>query len=99
MDIKINSLHFKTDQKLETFIYNKVEKLANYFNGVIGADVSLKIANTQTNENKIAEIRLIIPGNDLYVKKQSKSFEESIDKSVDALKRQLTKHKNKLKGE
>ncbi|MDD3738188.1 MAG: ribosome-associated translation inhibitor RaiA [Lentimicrobiaceae bacterium] len=99
MDIKINSLHFKTDQKLEVFIQNKVEKLANYYNGVIGADVSLKIANTQTNENKIAEIRLIIPGNDLYVKKQSKTFEESIDKSVDALKRQLTKHKNKLKGE
>lgn len=99
MDIKINSLHFKTDQKLEIFIQNKVEKLANYYNGVIGADVSLKLANTQTNENKIAEIRLIIPGNDLYVKKQSKTFEESIDKSVDALKRQLTKHKNKLKGE
>jgi putative sigma-54 modulation protein len=40
---------------------------------------------------------LELPGNDLFAKKQSKSFEESTDSAVNALKRQITRHKNKLR--
>ena len=99
MNIQINSLHFKTDKKLEDFINSKIEKLSDLYDGIMGADVSLKISNTQSNDNKISEIRLIIPGNDLYAKKQSATFEEAVDKTLDALRKQLTKHKSKLKGE
>jgi putative sigma-54 modulation protein len=59
--------------------------------------VTLKVENTDTPENKIAEIRLLIRGNDLYAKKQSKTFEEATDTAVEALRRQLTKHKDKIR--
>jgi putative sigma-54 modulation protein len=97
MKVTINSVHFKADKKLLDFVNEKVEKLANMYNGVIGSDVTLKLENTETPENKVAEIRLFIPGNDLYAKKQSKTFEESTDSVVEALRRQLSKYKDKLR--
>lgn len=98
MKITINSVHFKADKKLVDFINEKVEKLTTVYNGVIGSDVILKVENTETPENKVAEIRLFIKGNDLYAKKQSKTFEEATDTAVEALKRQLSKYKDKLKS-
>lgn len=98
MNVKINSVHFKADRKLEAFIQEKVGKLSQYFDGIVSGDVILKLDNTDTPENKIAEIKLSIPGNDLYAKKQSKTFEEATDQAVDALKVQLKKYKEKLRG-
>jgi len=95
MQIDIRAVHFKTDKKLDDFIEEKVAKLAQYYDGVIGSEVSLKVANVENAENKITEIRLSIPGNDLYAKKQSKSFEEATDEACEALRRQLVKHKEK----
>ncbi len=95
MKVMINSVHFKADQKLEDFITQKVEKLCSKYNEVINAEVSLKLDNTDTPENKIADIRLILRGDDLFASKQSKTFEESIDTSIDALKKQLEKYKGK----
>ena len=98
MKVNINSVHFKTDQNLEAFIQEKIDKLVNYYDGIIGSDVHLKVSNNGDPENKIAEIRLNIKGYDLYAKKQCKSFEEATDTAVDALKKQLKKHKEKLKS-
>lgn len=97
MKININSVHFKADHKLEDFINTKVNKLAHLYEGVISGDVILKLDNTDTPENKIVEIRLVIRGNDLYAKKQAKTFEEATDNATDALKKQLTRHKEKIK--
>ena len=97
MKININAVHFKADKKLETFITEKVTKLASSYEGVIGSDITLKVENSVSVDNKIAEIRMIIPGNDLFAKKQCKSFEEAADMAVDALKKQLDKHKDKQK--
>ena len=97
MQIDIRSIHFKTDSKLEDFIKDKIEKLSQFYDGVIASEVSLKVDNAETDSNKIAEIRLNLRGNDLYAKKQSKSFEESTDNAVEALRRQLIKHKEKAR--
>jgi len=98
MKVSISSLHFKTDVKLEEFIKEKVAKFPNLFDGVLGCDVTLKLDTATNNENKIAEIRVLIPGNDLFAKKQAKTFEEAVDNVVDALKRQIKRRKEKMKG-
>ncbi|MBS4060723.1 MAG: ribosome-associated translation inhibitor RaiA [Bacteroidetes bacterium] len=96
MKVNINAVHFKADQKLEAFITNKIEKLTSRYNDVIGSEVLLKLENTENPENKITEIKLLIKGNDLFASKQSKSFEEATDSAVEALKKQLEKHKAKF---
>ena len=96
MNVTINSVHFKADQKLEDFITKKVEKVCEKYAEVINAEVNLKLDNTDTPENKIADIRIVLKGDDLFASKQSKTFEESVDTAVDALKKQLEKYKGKI---
>lgn len=96
MKVTINAVHFKADSKLEDFITNKVEKLCGKLDDAIGAEVTLKLDNTDTPENKIADVRIILKGNDLYSSKQCKTFEEAVDKTVDALKNQVEKYKNRF---
>lgn len=98
MKVSITSVHFKTDQRLEDYIHEKVEKLSGIYDGVIGTEVTLKLDKNEKEGNKIAEIRLLIRGNDLFAKKQSKSFEQATDTAVEALRKQLAKHKQKVKG-
>ena len=98
MKVSISSLHFKADSKLEDFIQEKVSKFPAIFDGVLGCDVTLRLDTATNNENKIAEIRVVIPGNDLFAKKQAKTFEEAVDNVVDALKRQIKRRKEKLRG-
>jgi len=98
MKVTISSLHFKADVKLENFIREKVTKISNLFDGVIGSEVILKLDQSTKQENKIAEIKIFIPGNDLFAKKQARTFEEAVDSTIDALKKQITRHKEKVKG-
>lgn len=97
MNIRINSVRFDADQKLEDFIHGKVKKLNQFYDDIIAAEVFLRLGNSQDFENKITEIRLEIPGSELFAKKTSKSFEESTDNAIDALKKQITRHKGKLR--
>ncbi len=97
MNISISSVHFKADKKLEDFIKDKVGKLVGNNENIIGSEITLKIDNKSDQLNKIAEIRLLVPGSDLFAKKQCKSFEEAADTAIDALKKQMNKHKGKIK--
>ena len=56
MKININSVHFKADSKLEDFITLKLEKVCAKNSDVIGSEVTLKLDNTDTPENKIVDI-------------------------------------------
>ncbi len=98
MNVKINSVHFKADKKLEAFINEKLDKLQTFFDGVISSEVILKLENSETRDNKIAEVRLNIKGSDLFAKKESTTFEGAIDLAAEALRRQLVKHKDKVRG-
>jgi len=99
MEVKINSVQFKPDQKLVDFVNKKVNKLDTFFDGIIGAEVILKVDKPEAAKNKVAELKLSIPATDnLFAKKQADSFEEALDLAIDAMKKQLDKYKQKLKN-
>jgi len=58
-------------------------------------EVFLRLNNNKDKENKVIEIKLNIPGTQLFAKEQSKSFEAATDMAVEALKKQLKKFKEK----
>ncbi|MBC8005734.1 MAG: ribosome-associated translation inhibitor RaiA [Verrucomicrobia bacterium] len=98
MNIQVNTVHFTADQKLIDFVNKKVSKLDTYFEGIIGVEVIMKVDKPETANNKISEIILSIPGYDhLFAEKQADSFEEALDLAIEAIRRQLTKFKEKLK--
>ena len=98
MTVQIQSIHFDDDKKLLDFVEERIDKLTVFYDGIISSDVTLRIDKSSDAENKIAEIKLHIAGNDLFAKKQCKSFEEAVDTSIEALKAQVKKHKEKVKG-
>lgn len=95
MQIQVQSIHFDADVKLIQFIEEKLKKLTTFHDRIIKSEVYLRLDKSDVNENKIAEVRLSIPGKDLFAKRQCKSFEEATDNAVDALKRQIDKHRAK----
>ena len=97
MKVTVQSVHFNADQKLLDFIEAKLEKLDTHYDKIIESEVTLRLENASNNENKVAEIRLHVPGNDLFSKRQCSSFEEATDLAVDALRNQITKHKEKIR--
>lgn len=97
MDIKVHSIRFDADKKLLEFINSKLRKLNQFYIDILGAEVFLRLDRSQDLENKVVEIRLTLPGSELFAKKQSKTFEESTDLCVEALRRQIMKHKTKLR--
>ena len=97
MKISVQSIHFNADRKLLDFIQKKVDKLDLFFDQIINGEVYLKLENVEGEANKIAEIKLAVPGGTLFAKAQCKSFEEATDLAIESLKKQITKHKDKTR--
>ncbi len=99
MNIQIHSLRFDADKKLLDFVTQKVNKLLQISDDIVSAEVFLRLDKDDERENKITEIRVEYPGGPLFARKQSKTFEESTDLVVTALKRQISRQKGKMRGE
>lgn len=95
MKVKVSAIHFSADQKLVNFIEERVTKLETFYDKIISAEATLKVEDGSEKENKFVEIRLVVPGKDLFAKKIGKSFEEATDNVVEALRRQIRRHKSK----
>ncbi|MDZ4682000.1 MAG: ribosome-associated translation inhibitor RaiA [Saprospiraceae bacterium] len=95
MNVTIQSVHFSETQALHDFVTEEVRKLSRYHDKIEGAKVFLKLEKSDTRENKVCEVRLEIPGYDLFVKKQCETFEEATSKVVDELKEQVKELKSR----
>jgi putative sigma-54 modulation protein len=98
MNIQIHSVRFDADKKLIDFVHQKLDKLTQFAEDIVNTEVYLRLDKDQERENKISEIKLELPGGPLFARKQSKTFEEATDEAIDALKKQITKHKQKKRG-
>jgi putative sigma-54 modulation protein len=97
MKVDIQSIHFDVDKKLETRINMKVSKLDTFHDSILGANVNLRLDKSNTRDNKVAEMKILINGNELFSKRQSNSFEDAFDQTYEAIKGQLIKHKEKIR--
>lgn len=99
MNIQIHSVRFTADKRLLDFVSQKLNKLSLMSDDIVGAEVFLRLDHDEERENKVTEIKVEYPGGPLFARKQSKSFEEATDDAIDALKKQITKQKEKMRGE
>ncbi len=97
MNVNIQTVHFDADTKLVEHINAKIEKITQFHDRVTKVDVYLKLDNiVHQIKDKVAEIKVHIPGHDLFVKQSSKSFEESFDGALNSVINQIKKKKDKL---
>jgi len=95
MKVFAQSVNFNADKELIKFAEEKVSSLTKFHDKIVDAEVFLKVQNTSDKENKITEVKINIPGNELIIKRETKTFEEGINAAVDNLKRQLKRSKEK----
>ena len=93
MKITVQSMGLTPHDPLEEHIEKKLEKLSTFYDRLQECKVFLKVENTSEKENKTSEIILVVPGDDIVVKKTAASFEESLDQCVDVAKKLLIKRK------
>lgn len=96
MKVNVHAVNFNIDRKLVDFIDEKVNKLEKFYDRIVSADVFLKVEQTSEKENKVVELKVIVPGDEFIVKKTCKTFEEGVDLSIEAQQRLLLKRKEKL---
>lgn len=97
MKLQVHSIHFDADQKLVDFIQRKVDKLETFYDRMVDGEVFLRL-NNEGVENKTVEIKLNIPGTQLFATEKARSFEAAADLATDALRMQLTKFKTKVQN-
>ncbi|MCD7901476.1 MAG: ribosome-associated translation inhibitor RaiA [Bacteroides sp.] len=99
MDIRIQSIHFDATEQLQAFIQKKVSKLERFYDDISAVEVTLKVVKPETSGNKEAGIKLLVPNSgDLYAVKVYDTFEQAVDECLEALGKQLAKHKEKLRS-
>ncbi|MCI0751333.1 MAG: ribosome-associated translation inhibitor RaiA [Flammeovirgaceae bacterium] len=97
MKLQVHSIHFNADQKLIDFIQRKVDKLETFYDRLVDGEVFLRL-NNEGIENKTVEIKLKVPGDQLFAIEKARSFEVATDMVTDSLKSQLKKFKTRVKA-
>ena len=89
------AVNYKADIKLKEFTKKRIEKLSLFHNQIIEVFVFTKVENSSDGVNKWAELKIGVPGDDIVVKKITKSFEESINSAAESAERILKRRKEK----
>ncbi|WBX75904.1 ribosome-associated translation inhibitor RaiA [Tenacibaculum ovolyticum] len=97
MKVFTQSVNFTADKSLIDYIEKKIGSLEKFHDKIVDVEVFLKVQKTSEKENKITEVKINIPGDEIIVKKTNKTFEEGVNIAVDSLKRSLKKSKEKLR--
>jgi putative sigma-54 modulation protein len=96
MKVNVHAVNLNVDRKLIGYVQERLDKLDKYYDKVVFSDVFFKLDNTSDKQNKIAEIKINVPGDEFIVKKQCKSFEEAVEQAAHCMERLLMKRKQKI---
>jgi putative sigma-54 modulation protein len=99
MNVNVHSIHFDADVKLVSFIKDRLGKLSQFHDNIVSGDVFLRLEHDgEKRENKVVEIKLALPGSDLFARRAGKSFEEAAISTVEALRSQAERTKDRLRN-
>lgn len=98
MELRIQAINFDATDQLKKFIEKKTNKLTRFNEGVMGADVTLKVVKPETSMNKKASIKLKLKSGEAFANKTADTFEEAIDLCLEAIEKQIIKTKEKKQG-
>lgn len=89
----IQTVGFQAKDGLMETTKEQVAKMEKFYTPIIGAEVYYRLVYDDQQENKKVEVKLNIPGEDIYADHQSNSFEHSLHESLEKVKKQLLKKK------
>lgn len=94
MTVRINAVHFEIAERLTEFVNKKTQRLARRYPDISEFDVTFKLIKPEAAMNKEATVKISMPGaNGMFGNKIADTFEEAFDTALEAVERQLDKHK------
>lgn len=97
MNINFEYKDVSASPRLQALATEKLAKLEEKFDFIVGVDLYFKKENTSSDETgKICEIRANVPGTTLYAETSMGSYEAALSKVVGEIKTQLQKKKEKM---
>lgn len=81
---------------LRNIIDEKIEKLYTIDNRIVHADIFLKKGGHSGIEDKLVEIRLRVPGPEIFAQTYSDTYEKAVVATVEKLRKQMIKKKELL---
>lgn len=95
MEVSIQSIHFDINEKLKAFINKKLDKLERRNPCITYAEFNLRVVKPETAMNKNVILKLGVPNQgDMVADKTADTFEEAVDKCLEAVEKQLEKLKD-----
>jgi ribosomal subunit interface protein len=91
--INVKSLKFDADEKLLAFVEKKVGKVEKFFDNLGDIDVTLSLSPEP--ENKVVRLQTRLPGEDLVIERNAKTFEEAVTEAADAMKEKIVRAKER----
>lgn len=96
MEVRIQAIHFDISDRLTAFINKKIDRMVRRYESINTVEVNLRVIKPETAMNKEVIVKAIEPLQpDLVATKTADTFEEAVDKAIEAVERQLEKRKEK----
>ena len=100
MNVQIHAHEFSASEQLAEFIHQKAAELSQWFDHIIDVEVYLSLENKSGHiRDKVAKVKVNIPGNQLAAAETRLHFEEAIDQAMDNMRKQLVRQKEKMRGQ
>ena len=95
MDKTVEPVNFNASQDLINHVGQIFDKLTRYNDKIVSADIYLKsLRETATGEKQV-EVRVFLPGKDVFISQEAESFISAAQKAFDRLKVLVIKEKEK----
>ncbi len=95
MKLNKQAVNFEIAERLEKYIEKKTRRYEKLLAPTAEMDIRMTVVKPETNLNKEATIRIVGMGIELFAQKTCDTFEQAIDECLEAIERQLEKHKDK----
>lgn len=98
MTVNFEYDNITSSERLEDFTKKRLSKLFDHYPFLVKATVFFKSENTASRETgMICSIKLSLPGPLIFTESSKGTFEDAVQQSVQELKRQLERRKDKMK--
>lgn len=91
--INVKSLKFDAAKDLLDYVEKKVGKVEKFFDNLGDIDVTLSLSPEP--ENKVVRLQTRVPGEDLVIERNAKTFEEAVTEAADAMKEKIVRAKER----
>ena len=95
MDRTIEFINMSASERLTGEVDESLEKLKSKYDWLVRAQVFIKNENDSGNKGKVCEIKLSLPGPQLFASSDEENFITAIHNTAKDLEKQLQKYKEK----